>query len=143
MWCYEMLPNVALVAFLIYRCSLVKQGKSKRLREIELEGGERMKRTLIGGFIMFGGLFITLTIILAATIYIPNMSSWSGSQLWYAIFGGEQYENDEVVQSLFLGFPFVIGILLSILGLVLLVMEYFETSFLKLIYIIKSNNVPK
>ena len=101
-----------------------------------------MKRTLIGGFIMFGGLFITLTIILAATIYIPNMSSWSGSQLWYAIFGGEQYE-DEVVQSLFLGFPFVIGILLSILGLVLLVMEYFETSFLKLIYIIKSNNVPK
>ena len=58
-----------------------------------------MKRTLIGGFIMFGGLFITLTIILAATIYIPNMSSWSGSQLWYAIFGGEQYE-DEVVGSI-------------------------------------------
>lgn len=102
-----------------------------------------MKRTLIGGFIMFGGLFITLTIILAATIYIPNMNSWSGSQLWYAIFGGEQYENDEAVQSLFLGFPFVIGILLSILGLVILVMEYFETSFLKLIYIIKTNKVPK
>lgn len=78
-----------------------------------------MKRTVIGGFIMFGGLFITLTIIVVATLYIPNMSSWSGSQLWYAIFG----------ESLYLGFPFIIGVLLAILGLVILVMEYLEKSF--------------
>ena len=89
-----------------------------------------MKRTVIGGFIMFGGLFITLTIIVVATLYLPNMSSWSGSQLWYAIFGGKQFGN-EVVQSLFLGFPFVIGVLLTFLGLVILVMEYLEKSFLK------------
>lgn len=89
-----------------------------------------MKRTVIGCFIMLGGLFITLTIIVVAALYIPNMNSWSGSKLWYAIFGGKQYGN-ESVDSLFLGFPFVVGLLLSILGLVILVMEYFEKSFLK------------
>ena len=89
-----------------------------------------MKRTVIGGFIMIGGLLTTLTIILVVATYIPTMTSWSGSQLWYAIFGGKQYGND-VVQSLFLGFPFVVGLLFSILGLVILVMEYFDKSFLK------------
>ena len=89
-----------------------------------------MKRTVIGGFIMLGGLFTTLTIIMVATLYIPSMTSWSGSQLWYAIFGGKQY-GDEVVDSLFLGFPFVVGVVLSVLGLIILVMEYFEKSFLK------------
>ncbi|MEK4628828.1 hypothetical protein MKZ17_11530 [Solibacillus sp. FSL R7-0682] len=84
-----------------------------------------MKRTVIGGFIMFGGLFTTLTIIVVAALYIPSMTSWSGSQLWYAIFGGKQYGN-ESVESLFLGFPFVVGLLLSILGLLILVMEYFD-----------------
>ena len=89
-----------------------------------------MKRTIIGGFIMVGGLFTTLTIILVAAMYIPSMTSWSGSQLWYAIFGGKQY-GDDVVQSLFLGIPFVVGLLLLILGLVILVMEYFDKSFFK------------
>ena len=89
-----------------------------------------MKRTVIGGFLMFGGLFITLTIIVVAATYIPSITSWSGSKLWYAIFGGIQYGN-EVVQSLFLGFPFVVGVLLSILGLAILVMEYFDKSFFK------------
>ncbi|OUZ39158.1 hypothetical protein CBM15_09870 [Solibacillus kalamii] len=77
---------------------------------------------------MLGGLFTTLTKIVVASIYIPSMTSWSGSQLWYAIFGGKQYGN-EVVQSLFLGFPFVVGLLLSVLGLAILVMEYFDKSF--------------
>jgi hypothetical protein len=89
-----------------------------------------MKRTVIGGFIMLGGLLTTLTIIVVAATYIPSMTSWSGSQLWYAIFGGKQYGGD-VVQSLFLGLPFVVGLLMSILGLVILVMEYFNKSFLK------------
>ncbi|MFS0687992.1 hypothetical protein AB1K89_01920 [Sporosarcina sp. 179-K 8C2 HS] len=84
-----------------------------------------MKRTVIGGFIMMGGVFTTLTIILVATMHIPSMTSWSGSKLWYAIFG------NDAVQSLFLGFPFVVGLLFAILGLVILVMEYFDKSFLK------------
>jgi hypothetical protein len=92
-----------------------------------------MKRTVIGGFIMIGGLFTTLTIILMAMMYMPSMTSWTGSQLWYAIFGEKQYHGfgHEAVQSLFLGIPFVVGLLLTILGLVILAMEYFDKSFLK------------
>ena len=89
-----------------------------------------MKRTIIGGFIMIGGIFTTLTIILMAMMYMPSMTSWNGSQLWYAIFGGKQYGiGNEAVQSLFLGFPFIVGLLLTILGLVILAMEYFDKSF--------------
>lgn len=103
--------------------------------EIEI-GGERMKRTVIGGFIMIGGIFTTLTIILMAVMYMPSMTSWTGSQLWYAIFGEKRRQygigiGGEAVQSLFLGFPFVVGLLLTILGLVILAKEYFDKSFLK------------
>lgn len=91
-----------------------------------------MKRTVIGGFIMIGGLFTTITIIVMAMMYMPSITSWTGSKLWYAIFGAKQYGfGNEAVQSLFLGFPFVIGLLLTILGLVILAKEYFNESFLK------------
>ncbi|WP_318617551.1 hypothetical protein [Sporosarcina sp. YIM B06819] len=89
-----------------------------------------MKRTVIGGFIMMAGLLTTLTIILVAALYVPSINSWSGSKLWYAIFGAKRYGN-EVVDSLFLGFPFIVGLLLAILGLVILVMEYFDKSLVK------------
>jgi hypothetical protein len=49
----------------------------------------------------------------------------SGSKLWYTIFGAKQY-GDEVVQSLSLGFPFIIGIILGVIGLVILSAEYFK-----------------
>ncbi|WP_213996140.1 hypothetical protein [Tepidanaerobacter syntrophicus] len=64
-----------------------------------------------------------MTLIMAAAFYAPSITAWSGSKLWYAIFGGKQYGN-EVVQSLFLGVPFIIGIILSIIGLVILAVEY-------------------
>jgi hypothetical protein len=86
-----------------------------------------MKRTIIGGFIMLGGLLVTLSIILAGSIYATTITAWSGkSKLWFAIFGEKQYGN-EVVQSLFLGFPFVLGLLLTILGLIFLGYEYYTT----------------
>jgi len=86
-----------------------------------------MKRTIIGGFIMLGGLFTTLIIILSGTIFATHITAWSGkSKLWHAIFGAKQYE-DEVVQSLFLGFPFVLGVIFTLLGLVILGIEYFKT----------------
>ncbi|WP_112180401.1 hypothetical protein [Paraliobacillus zengyii] len=86
-----------------------------------------MKRIVIGGFIMLGGLLVTLTIILAGSIYATNITEWSGkSKLWHAIFGAEQY-GSEVVQSLFLGFPFIVGVLLTILGLIILGQEYYKT----------------
>ncbi|WP_026675245.1 hypothetical protein [Alkalihalobacterium bogoriense] len=86
-----------------------------------------MKSIVIGGFIMMGGLLITLTIILAGTIFATDITGWSGkSKLWYAIWGEKQY-GDEVVQSLFLGFPFSVGLVLTILGFSILGYEYYKT----------------
>lgn len=83
-----------------------------------------MKKVLIGGILLFTGSLISLAIILAAALYVPSITAWSGSKLWYAIFGAKQYEN-EVVQSLSLGFPFIVGVILSVIGLIVLVNEYF------------------
>ncbi|MDQ0656032.1 hypothetical protein [Paenibacillus sp. W2I17] len=83
-----------------------------------------MKKVLIGGILLFTGSLISLAIILAAALYVPSITAWSGSKLWYAIFGAEQYEN-EVVQSLSLGFPFIVGVILFVIGLIVLVNEYF------------------
>ena len=84
-----------------------------------------MKKTIIGGIIMLSGILSTLSIILVAAIYAPSITSWSGSKLWFAIFGAKKYGN-EVIQSLFLGTPFVIGVILVIIGLIILVKEYFN-----------------
>ncbi|MHC0037962.1 hypothetical protein [Pseudoneobacillus sp. C159] len=86
-----------------------------------------MTRTIIGGMIFLGGLFVSLAIIISGAIYATGMTAWSGkSKLWYAIFGTKQYGN-EVSQSLFMGFPFIVGILLAILGLAILVNEYYSS----------------
>lgn len=86
-----------------------------------------MKRTIIGGIIMLGGLLVTLAIIISGSIYATSITAWSGkSKLWHAIFGAKQYGN-EVVQSLFLGFPFTVGVLLTILGLAILGYKYYKT----------------
>ncbi|MEK4438963.1 hypothetical protein [Paenibacillus sp. FSL K6-2862] len=83
-----------------------------------------MKKVIIGGILMLTGSLISLGIILAAALYVPSITAWSGSRLWYAIFGTKQY-GDEVVQSLSLGFPFSVGVILFIIGLIVLVREYF------------------
>jgi len=74
---------------------------------------------------MLSGLIITMSIIISVASYLPNITAWSGSKLWYAIFGAKQY-GGEVVQSLFLGAPFVIGIMLTVIGLIILAVEYFN-----------------
>jgi len=83
-----------------------------------------MKKTAIGGILMLSGILTTIGIILAAAIYAPSITSWSGSKLWFAIFGARKY-GTEVINSLFLGTPFIIGIILSIIGLTILGKEYF------------------
>ncbi|WP_409250780.1 hypothetical protein V1502_11450 [Bacillus sp. SCS-153A] len=86
-----------------------------------------MKRTIIGGFFMLGGLILVGSIIIAGSAYATSMTSWSGkSKLWNAIFGAESY-GDEVVQSLFLGFPFIIGIAIALIGAAMLGYEYYST----------------
>lgn len=85
-----------------------------------------MKKTIIGSVIMLSGVIIDMTLLLVASLYIPNITAWSGSsKLWFAIFGEKQYGN-EVVQSLFLRLPFMIGIILTIIGLIILAIEYFN-----------------
>ncbi|WP_339293175.1 hypothetical protein MKY48_13690 [Paenibacillus sp. FSL W8-0187] len=85
-----------------------------------------MKKTIIGGILTLTGTIITLCIIIAAAMVVPSVTSWSGSKLWFMIFGAKQYGND-VVDSLFLGFPFVIGMLLFLSGLIVLGIEYFKS----------------
>lgn len=86
-----------------------------------------MKRVLIGGFVMMGGLIIAATVILAGAIYVPDSTSWwSGrSKFWFAILGGEQY-GDDAVDSLFLGLPLIAGVLLALVGLLILGREYYK-----------------
>jgi hypothetical protein len=85
----------------------------------------KMKRTIIGGTIMLSGVLTILSVIIAAAICVPSITSWRGSKLWFAIFGAKQYGN-EAVQSLFLGVPFIIGLVLAIIGLIILVREYLK-----------------
>lgn len=49
-----------------------------------------MKKVIIGGILLFTGALISLAIILAAALYVPSITAWSGSKLWYAIFGAKQ-----------------------------------------------------
>lgn len=85
-----------------------------------------MNKIFIGGFAMLSGLLLTVGIIIAGSIYAPHINAWDGSRLWFAIFGGKQYGED-IVDSLFLGFPFAIGVILSLLGFIILAYEYYKT----------------
>lgn len=86
-----------------------------------------MKRIVIGGCTLLSGLLVTLTIIVTSSIYATHVTGWSGkSKLCFVIFGAEQY-GDDVVDSLFLGFPFVLGVVLALVGLVILGYEYYKT----------------
>lgn len=86
-----------------------------------------MRRTIIGGFIMFAGLLVTLTIIISGSIYATSMTTWSGdSKFWYAIFGALFFGGNGG-ESLKLGIPFLTGLLFTIIGFLILVAEYFET----------------
>ncbi|WP_172252591.1 hypothetical protein [Saccharibacillus deserti] len=84
-----------------------------------------MKKTLIGCVLTLAGTWIVGCIFVAAALFVPNMSSWEGTRLWYAIFGGSPYEAD-LKQSMALGLPFAIGMLMFAAGIVILAVEYFR-----------------
>jgi hypothetical protein len=85
-----------------------------------------MKRTIIGGVLVLTGTMISLAIFIAAASYAPSITTWQGSKLWFAIFGANDFGKEVVVDSIFLGFPFIMGIILFILGLIVLGIEYFR-----------------
>ena len=84
-----------------------------------------MKKTIIGTALAALGTLIDGLIILGASIYCQSLNSWSGSKLWYAIFGATHYRN-EANLSLNLGIPFVFGAVLLLCGVVILAVEYFQ-----------------
>lgn len=84
-----------------------------------------MKRTVIGSVLTLAGTGIIGCLFIAAVLFVPNMSSWEGTRVWYAIFGSGTYEAD-LKQSMALGLPFTIGVLIFVLGIVILAIEYFR-----------------
>ncbi|OWR27193.1 hypothetical protein CDO73_23385 [Saccharibacillus sp. O23] len=84
-----------------------------------------MKKTIIGSVLTLAGTWITSCILVAAVLFVPNMSTWDGTRVWYAIFGGGPYEAD-LKQSMALGLPFAIGVLMFAAGILILAIEYFR-----------------
>jgi hypothetical protein len=86
-----------------------------------------VKRTIIGGLLLINGTLICLAILILAALHVPSITTWRGSKLWFAIFGtSEPLGNNEEVNSLFLGFPFIVGTVLFALGLIVLVVEFLK-----------------
>ncbi|MEJ8302376.1 hypothetical protein [Saccharibacillus sacchari] len=84
-----------------------------------------MKKVVIGSVLTLAGTWIVGFIFVAAVLFVPNMSSWDGTRVWYAIFGGGPYEAD-LKQSMALGLPFAIGVLMFAAGIVILAIEFFR-----------------
>lgn len=84
-----------------------------------------MKKIVIGSVLTLAGTWIVGFIFIAAVLFVPNMSSWDGTRVWYAIFGGGPYEAD-LKQSMALGLPFAIGVLMFASGIVILAIEFFR-----------------
>lgn len=80
-----------------------------------------MKKTIIGSVLLLSGVISSICIIITAALFIPRITSWRGSKLWWAIFAGSGSS-----QSLDLGTPFIFGLILLALGLLILFIEYFK-----------------
>ena len=87
-----------------------------------------MKKTIIGIALLISGIIVDLFLILSAMQYLPHITAWSTSypsKLFFLIFAGASQFNDGA-DGLGLGFPFVFGGVLIILGLSILAAEYFR-----------------
>ncbi len=81
-----------------------------------------MKKIICGAVLAICGAMIDSAIIIAAAAYSATLTSWSGSKLWYSVFGGPVFAG-EANLSLNLGIPFVIGVVLFALGIALVLSE--------------------
>jgi hypothetical protein len=85
-----------------------------------------MKKTVIGIALLAAGIFDMLGLILAASVYLPHITSWENSypsRLWFLIFAGRSPYNDGA-NGLGLGLLFVLGALLAAFGLIILIIEF-------------------
>jgi len=87
-----------------------------------------MKRTVIGIALLISGIMTTSLLVLSAMQYLPHLGAWSRSypsRLFFLIFEGQSRFGD-TADGLALGVPFVFGIVLIVLGLIILAVEYFK-----------------
>lgn len=84
-----------------------------------------MKRTIIACTIASCGVLIVSSIFISAAVYAPSITAWSGSKFWFAIFGTRRFGN-EAVQSLSLSIPFIIGSVMTVIGMLMAVTEYIK-----------------
>ncbi|MFN7250487.1 MAG: hypothetical protein ACK4M9_06785 [Anaerobacillus sp.] len=94
-----------------------------------------MKKTIIGGLLMFHGTLICLTIITLASSVVPRISEWRGTKLWFVIFGAKDMNYTD---SLFLGGPFIIGSVLFIFGFIVIILELYSELINKIIFRVKN-----
>ncbi len=72
-----------------------------------------MKKTIIGSIFLLSGILISMSIIITSVMLVPTVGSWNGSRLLTTISVNE------------LMLPFSAGILFSVIGLIILTIEYF------------------
>ena len=84
-----------------------------------------MKKVAIGSVLTVCGTIINCLIIVAASIQFGSVHSWRGSKFWYVIFGDFPYK-DNLSQSMDMGVPFILGLLLLLCGIIILAIEYFR-----------------
>lgn len=85
-----------------------------------------MKKVVIGIAMLLSGVLTTAGIILAAVISLPDMNAWSNaypSRLWFLVFAGNSGDG---LNGLGLGLPMLLGIAMTLFGLVALLVEYFR-----------------
>jgi hypothetical protein len=91
-------------------------------------GGKKMRKTAIGIALLLSGLAVTLGLIASAATVVSTLTSWSStypSKLFYVIFSGFSLY-DTVSSGFGLGWLFVLGYALAVLGLAALGVEYFR-----------------
>jgi hypothetical protein len=89
-----------------------------------------MKRTIIGSIFLLTGMLNLIGTIISGSIYSSMLKTWDtsyGTKLWFSIFCGASKFNDGM-DGLGLNVFFIFGILLIILGLVILLKEYFNST---------------
>ncbi len=75
-----------------------------------------MRKTIIGSVLLLSGVISSISILITTSLCLPNVNTWRGnSKLLSAIF-----------YSLDLGIPFVLGIALFAIGVLILGNEYFK-----------------
>ncbi|MDF2543318.1 MAG: hypothetical protein K0S47_3036 [Herbinix sp.] len=70
-----------------------------------------MKKAIIGSTFLLSGILVSMSILITGVILEPTVGSWNGSRLLTTISVKE------------LSVPFAIGIILSIIGLLILIIE--------------------